>query len=169
MSRTSIDTNMSIADLPSLLMHLFERAQRPLLPGSQWPLGWFVRYLRRKPGRGLAVIYSIDEPGSSPKSHAIDPNRLVSLTLDEQALDGTHLRFNAAQAQQAPLEIQPSGVLRVRDLGLTLQAFPADGSLPALAASCDTTPGSPLFEALQSAAQVQMRSPAWHLISATAD
>ncbi len=173
MSRTSIDANidanLSIPDLPAVLMHLFERAQRPLLPGSQGLPRLFVRYLRRKPGRGLALICSVDEPCSSPKTLATDPNRLVSLTLDEQALDGTHIRFNAAQVQQAPLEIQSSGVLRVRDLGLSVQAFPADGGLPALAASCDTTPRSLLFESLQSAAQIQLRSPAWRLISANGD
>lgn len=169
MSRTATDANLSIQDLPSVLVHLFERAQRPLLPGSQELPGLFVRYLRRKPGRGLALIYSVEGSSSFPKTHVTDPNRSVSLTLDEQALDGTHLRFNAARVQQAPLEIQPSGVLRIRDLGLSVQAFPADDSLPALAASCDTTQHSPLFEVLQSAAQVQLRSPAWRLISANAD
>ena len=34
MSRTSIDANLAIADLPWVLVYLFERAQRPLLPGS---------------------------------------------------------------------------------------------------------------------------------------
>jgi hypothetical protein len=50
-----------------------------------------------------------------------------------------------------------------------VQAFPADGGLPALAASCDTTPGSPVFEALQSAARVQLHDTAWHLVSASAE
>src|SRR5205809_1662814 len=165
MNHSVTDAHLSIMDLPSVLTQLFERAQRPLLPSSQGQPGLFVRYLRRKPGRGLVLIYSVAERGSSPQPHATDPNRSVSLTLDESVLDGTHLRFNAAQAQQAPLEIQPLGVLSVRDLGLSVQAFPADGGLPALAASGETTPGSPLFEALQSAAQVQLRSPGWRLLA----
>jgi hypothetical protein len=91
------------------------------------------------------------------------------LTLDEKALDGAHIRFSTAQAQQAKLEIQPSGVLSADDLGLSVQAFPADASLPALATSCDTSSGSPVFEALQAAALVQLQDRAWHLVSAQAE
>jgi hypothetical protein len=167
-SHTFIDAHVSIADLPSVLVHLFERAQRPLLPGSQEQPALFVRYLRRKPGRGLALIYSVAERGSSAQPHAADSNRSVSLTLDESALDGRHLRFTAAQVEQAPLEIHPSGVLRLREVGLSVQAYPADGGLPTLAACRETTPGSPLWEALQAAAQVQLRSPEWRLIAAQA-
>ena len=50
MSHTSTDANVTIADLPWVLLHLYERAQRPLLPSSQGQPGLFVRYLRRKPG-----------------------------------------------------------------------------------------------------------------------
>src|SRR5258708_36678592 len=60
------------------------------------------------------------------------------------------------------------GVLSVKDIGLSVQAFPADASLPALAASCDTTPESPLFRALQSAARTQLGDDSWRLISAKA-
>src|SRR5437763_802361 len=146
-----MNDSLSILELPSIVTLLFERAHRPLLPGAQGPLGLFVRYLRRKPARGLAVIYSVDEVKRvGGRGNANDPNRSVSLTLDEKALDGPHIRFSAADAQQAPVEVQPSGVLRAEDLGLSVQAFPADSSLPALAASCDTAQGSPLFNALQS-------------------
>src|SRR3989442_428588 len=162
------ETSLSILDLPSIVTLLYERAHRPLLPGAQRPLGLFVRYLRRKPARGLAVIYSVDELGHADKLHSNDPNRSVSLTLDEQALDGAHIRFTKAQAQEAPLELQATGVLSVKDIGLSVQAFPADASLPALAASCDTTPESPLFGALQSAARTQLGDDSWRLISAKA-
>ncbi len=162
-------TNLSILELPSILTHLFERAHRPLLPEAQGPLGLFVRYLRRKPGRGLAVIYSVDEiRRGGRKTHTNDPNRAVSLTLDEQALEGAHIRFSAAQAEQAPLEILPSGVLRAHELGLSVQAFPADDGLPALAVSCDTTPGSVLFQALEIAAQAQLQTNEWRLAFAKA-
>jgi Phosphotransferase enzyme family len=167
MSNTPVDASLSILGLPAVLTDLFERAQRPLLPGSQGPLGLFVRYLRRKSGRGLAVIYAVDKLNA--KVHAHDPKRAVSLTLDEQALDGAHIRFTAAQAHAAPVEVQPSGVLRANTLGISVQAFPADAGLPALAASCDTTPGSPVFEALQRAAQAQLQDPTWHLVSASAE
>src|SRR6266487_6557835 len=169
MKQASSDTTLSILELPSVLTDLFARAHRPLLAGATGPLGLFVRYLRRKPGRGLAVIYAVDELRSSHKTRANDPNRAVSLTLDEQALDGAHIRFTAEQAQHTSLEILPSGVLRAQDLGLSVQAFPADGSLPALAASCDTTPHSSLFEALQSAARVKLGDDGWQLVYATAE
>lgn len=163
-----MNDSLSILELPSIVTLLFERTHRPLLPGAQGPLGLFVRYLRRKPARGLAVIYSVDEVKRVGSRHANDPNRAVSLTLDEKALDGAHIRFSAADAQQAPVEVQPSGVLRAEDLGLSVQAFPADSSLPALAASCDTTQGSTLFQALQSAARMQLGDETWRLVSAHA-
>jgi phosphotransferase family enzyme len=166
---SDVDTNLSILDLPNIVALLYERAHRPLLPGAQKPPGLFVRYLRRKPARGLAVIYSVDEIGHANKAHSNDPNRSVSLTLDEQALDGAHIRFTEAQAREAELEVQATGVLSAKGIGLSVQAFPADGSLPALAASCDTTPHSLLFEALQTAARVQLGDDTWQLVSASAE
>ena len=170
MSNNGLDAgaSLSILDLPGIVTLLYDRAQRPLLPGAQKPLGLFVRYLRRKPARGLAVVYAVDEIGRGNKAHSNDPNRSVSLTVDEQALDGAHICFTEAQAREAPLEIQSTGVLRAKDIGLSVQAFPADGSLPALAASCDTTPHSPLFEALQSAARAKLGDDGWQLVHATA-
>jgi len=164
-----MNDSLSILELPSIVTLLFERTHRSLLPGAQGPLGLFVRYLRRKPARGLAVIYSVDEVkrvGSA--GHASDPNRSVSLTLDEKALEGAHIRFSSTDAQQASVEVQPSGVLRAENLGLSVQAFPADSSLPALAASCDTTQGSPLFQALQEASRMQLGDETWRLVSARA-
>jgi hypothetical protein len=169
MNAPDVETNLSILDLPNVVMLLYQRADRPLLPGAQNPPGLFVRYLRRKPARGLAVVYTVDESGHANKVHSNDPNRSVSLTLDEQALDGAHIRFTESQAREAPLEVQESGVLRVKDIGLSVQAFPADSSLPALAASCDTTPHGPLFAALQSAARVRFGDDTWQLVSASAE
>ncbi len=88
--------SLSILDLPHIVTLLYERAKRPLLPGAQKPLGLFVRYLRRKPARGLAVVYAVDEIERCNKAHANDPNRSVSLTVDEQALDGAHICFTEA-------------------------------------------------------------------------
>ncbi len=172
MSDLSTDTNLtnlSILELPSVLAHLYERAQRPLLPGSQGPLGLFVRYLRRKPQRGLAVIYTVDEVSSSHKTRSNNPNRSVSLTIDEPALDGARIRFSEALAEQAPLDVLPSGVLSVPDLSLSVQTFPADTHLPALAASCNTAPQGPIFQALQEAARLHLHDAAWRLVSASSD
>ena len=174
MSTNYSHDSLSIMELPSIVTHLFERAHRPLLPEARGPIGLFVRYLRRKPARGLAVIYHVDEvqrSGSTPsqRAHANDAHRSVSLTFDEEALEGAHIRFSAAQAQQAPVEVEPSNVLRVQDLGISVQAFPADDGLPTLAASCDTSERGPLFEALQAAAQAQLGNPDWRLVSASAE
>ena len=154
MSDQLTNASVTISDLPGIVIQLFERAQRQLLPGSQQIPGLFVRYLRRKPARGLAVIYAVDELGNRDLEHAHDPNRSVSLTLDEEALAGAQIRFNEAQARQTPLEVQPSGVLRADDLGLSVQAFPADSGLPALAASCDMSQ-SQVFEAIERAIHTQ--------------
>src|SRR5215467_3629062 len=162
------NSNISILDLPNIVTLLYHRADRSLLPGAQGTPGLFVRYLRRKPARGLAIIYMVDELGRANKAHSNDPNRSVSLTLDEKALDGASIHFTRTQAQEVPLEVQETGVLRAEDIGLSVQAFPADNSLPALAASCDTTPHSALFEALQSAARIQLGDDTWQLISARA-
>ncbi len=169
MDHAVTDTHLSIMDLPLVLTQLFERAQRPLLPDTLETPGLFVRYLRRKPGRGLAVIYAVDKINTPHKARVNDPNRAVSLTLDEQALNGAQILFNAQQTRQAPLEVMPMGVLQVPELGIAVQKFPADASLPALAASCDTTPQSHLFNALQAAAQEQLRDEGWQLITARAE
>lgn len=169
MDHAVTDTHLSIMDLPLVLTQLFERAQRPLLPDIQGEPGLFVRYLRRKPARGLAVIYTVDDINTPHKARVNDPNRAVSLTLDEQALQGAQILFNAQQTRQAPLEIMPMGVLRVPELGIAVQKFPADASLSALAASCDTTPHSNLFNALQTVAQEQLQDKGWQLVSAHAE
>ncbi len=169
MSTTPTGTNLSIIELPSVVKDLFDRAHRPLLPTATGPLGLFVRYLRRKPGRGLAVIYSVDEIRSSHKGRSNDPNRSVSLTLDEQALEGARIRFALDQTKEAGLEVLPSGVLQAQELGLSVQSFPADNGLPMLAASCDVTPHSELFQALEKAAQTQLKDENWQLVLAQAE
>jgi Phosphotransferase enzyme family len=173
MSQNTSNTHVSILELPGIVMLIFERAQRSLLPRGSGPAGLFVRYLRRKPNRGLAVIYHVDELRPSTRTpalqHASDPNRSVSLTLNEEALDGPQIRFSAPQVRQSAVEIEPSGVLSVPELGISVQAFPADARLPALAASCDTSEHGPMFQALQAAAQVQLRDTTWRLISASAE
>jgi hypothetical protein len=160
--------HVSITDLPTILINLFERGQYPLLPESQGPLGLFVRYLRRKPQRGLAIIYAVDETNAAKHLRTNNPTRSVSLTIDEGALDGAHISFKDAQVQQARLDILPSGVMHLPELYLFAQKFPADAHLTTLAASCDTTPQSPLFLALQEAAQKQLKDVSWRLLSAQA-
>src|SRR5260370_14537822 len=168
MSQPSANTGVSILDLPNILTLLFERAHRPLLPDATQTPGLFVRYLRRKPARGLAVIYAVDAVGQRKSENAHDPHRSVSLTLDEEALDGATIQFSETQAREAPLEVQPSGVLRAETIGLSVQAFPADSGLPALAASCDIS-SSQVFQAIEKAAQTQLRDQAWTLSAVVAE
>src|SRR3989442_6032008 len=156
---------LPIQELPSVVVQLFERARQPLLPGTQGQDGLFVRYLRGKPGRGLGVVYNASPLISSRGTRSRTPERWVSLTLGEAALGGTQIRFAARQAQEAALEAQPPGVLRIPDLDLVVQAFPADDVLPGLAASCTPARAGPLFSGLEEAARVQLRDPAWDLAS----
>jgi len=166
---------LSLPDLLSTSTSLFERVHEPLLPGAPGRRGLSVRYVHRKPGRGLAVTYTVyawpaaGGPRACLRIHPGQTTQLVSLTLDEHALDGPWIRFSAGQVHQAPVEVQPPGVVRVRDLGLCVQAFPADSGLPALAASCTPTAQGPLWQALQSAACAQLGDDAWRLVAARAE
>ena len=164
---------LSLPDLLSTSTSLFERVHDPLLSGAQGPRGRCVRYVRRKPGRGLVVIYDVYAgPAGGRPSVSARPGRhtrSMSLTLDEQALDGPRIRVSARQVQQAPVEVQPAGVVRAPDLDLCVQAFPADGGLPALAASCTPTAQEPLWPALESAACTQLGDDGWRLVAARAE
>ncbi len=163
-------TGLSISELPSIVTLLFERSHLPLLPGSQGPVDLFVRYLRRKPARGLAVVYNAGErrPGRA-HPHASIPDHWVSLTLAESALEGTHIRFQPAQVQQAPLHIQAAGILQADELGLSLQAFPMDTALSTLPVCCDTAPEGQLFRVLEEAAHQQLHELSYHLSTARAE
>jgi glutathione synthase/RimK-type ligase-like ATP-grasp enzyme/aminoglycoside phosphotransferase (APT) family kinase protein len=172
-SQSAAETNLSISELPAVVTRLFERAQFPLLPGAQGPVDLFVRYLRRKPERGLAVIYHVDERRpDGRREHKRAANRLeraFSLTLAESALEGANIRFRAVQAKQAALNVALPGILQANELGISVQAFPADAALPALAACCDTTSQSQLLQALEQAARHQLGDPEWRLVAASAE
>jgi glutathione synthase/RimK-type ligase-like ATP-grasp enzyme/aminoglycoside phosphotransferase (APT) family kinase protein len=163
-------TGLSISKLPSIVTLLFERSHLPLLPGSQGPVDLFVRYLRRKPARGLAVVYNADERRAGrARPHAGIPYHWVGLTLAESALEGTHIRFQSAQLQHAPLHVQAAGILHADELGLSLQAFPMDTALSALPLCCDTAPDGQLFRALEEAARLQLYELSNHLAAARAE
>jgi len=162
------DGGLSLRELPCIVVDLLERARQPLLSGVDGRLGLFVRYLRRKPGRGLTVIFDASRLAARRRAPRSIPESWVSLTLGEAALAGTRIRFAARQVQQAAVELRPSGVLQVPDLGLSVQVFPADNGLPALGASCTTARTTSLFSALEAAARLQLCDPAWHLVAANA-
>lgn len=166
MSQDDKHANLSIMNISNVVTHLFERVGQPLITGANTPATLFVRYLRRKPGRGLAIIYNVGVTQQSKQKPVHDLNHSLSMTLDEQVLEGAHIRFTEAQAQDSDVLLQPSGALRAEALGLSVQAFPADDSLPSLAQSCDVTPQSMILQDIQAAAQQLLRSQEWKLVAA---
>lgn len=144
---------VTIQDLPRLVTDIFKRAQRPILPTTQQPV-LFLRYLRRKAGRGLAAVYEATAQHKQLEQHE---HTTVSLTLDEKALSGSHILFDESRVTQARIEKQPSGVLYLPDPGISVQSYPADNGLPTLKACSELTPQNPLFIALQAAARVHLK------------
>ncbi|HEX7735941.1 MAG TPA: phosphotransferase [Ktedonobacteraceae bacterium] len=160
-------SHLTIQDLPQIVRELFARTRHELLPGATRPADLFVRYLRRKPGRGLAVIYDASERlPHQQRSSAV--HRAISLTLGEQALAGSSIRITSAQARATSLEQASGGIVQSPELDLALQAFPADSSLPRLADCCSTRADSPLLEYLQEAGRLFLRDESWQLFAARA-
>jgi hypothetical protein len=144
-------------------MLLFERAKRPILAEGDDQLHFFVRYLRRKYERGLAIIYSVEKKKQRSRH---DWSHTITLTFDEHALQGSRILLHEQSFQNAPCISHATGVLQANDLGLSLQPFPADSKLTALAICCDATYESPLWRDVQAAAQLQLGDEQWQLITA---
>src|SRR5207237_8016579 len=103
--------------------------------------GLSIRYLRRKPGRGLVIVYAAGAPTAGSAPHGRDPHRWLTVAVDEAALVGTRLRFTTEQLRQARLGTH-APVQRCR----------ADNALPTRATSLRTAPDEPLFAAPEAAA-----------------
>lgn len=161
------DMQVTIEDLPQIVYKLFTRSGHELLPGAQRPAELFVRYLRRKPARGLAVIYDASER-LPRQQRAAATHRAISLTLGEQALDGSSILITPALAHTTPLAQNPAGIIQAPELGMALQAFPADSNLPTLARCCDTSTTGPLRDYLQDAARFLLKDQQWQVASAQA-
>src|SRR5919197_2146203 len=151
----------SIQELSSIVTQILERA--PQQVRGRFRL--FVRHLRRKPGRWLAVVYSADALSVRRRS----PAHLVTVTLDEDALAGTQVHFNASQVLQAELELQAPGIVKVAGLGLMVQVFPADSGLQGLVESCTLARDSPLFTALEAAARALLSDQHWEISAAVVE
>jgi len=78
-------TSRSLRGLSSIVVELLERAPEPLRPGIEGRVGLFPRYVRRKPGRGLAIIYNASALNSSRRGRRTTPERWVTLTLGERS------------------------------------------------------------------------------------
>lgn len=163
----SATSHITIQELPHVVQDLCTLAHQELLPGARQPAQLFVRYLRRKAGRGLAVMYDACEP-LPRRRRASALHRAISLTLDERALAGSAIRVTPAQARNAVVEQSAGGIISARNLGIALQAFPADAGLPTLARCCDTAAGSALLPSLQEAARLALADTRWSLHTARA-
>ena len=161
------DSRLTIEDVPQIVRELFARTQQELLPDATRPVELFVRYLRRKPARGLAIIYDASER-LSRKQRAAAAHRAVSLTLGEPALNGSSIRITSAQVRNTPLAQDAVGGVQAPDLAIALQAFPADSNLPTLADCCTVSAGSPLLDHLQAAAHLLLGDTNWQLRAAQA-
>src|SRR5256884_6011592 len=131
--------------------------------------GLSIRYLRRKPGRGLVIVYAAGALTAGSAPHGRDPHRWLTVVVDEAALVGTRLRFSTEQLQQARVETPAPGVLTIPTLALAVQVFPADNALPTLATSLRTAREGPLFAELEAAARTWLSDPDWHICRAKAD
>ncbi len=161
---TNTDRSLTISELPAIARRLFAHTNTPLQEEPNKHAAFFIRYLRRKPERGLAIIYTVT--ATNKRQHA--PSNTVSLTLDERALHGSRILFDTQQVQDAPCTQLPSGVLHVPTLGLALQTFPADHTLPALTACCDVVQDSTLWQEIEKAAHLQLGNICWRLTAVQA-
>ena len=149
-TRPGSGATLSIRALTSIMQRL------PHSPREQ--AGLSIRYLRRKPGRGLVIVYAAGALTAGSAPHGRDPHRWLTVAVDEAALVGTRLRFTTEQLRQARLGTH-----------VAVQVFPADNALPTLATSLRTAPEEPVFAELEAAARTQLCDPDWHICHARAD
>jgi hypothetical protein len=92
-----------------------------------------LRYLRRKPGRGLVAVYG----------NAVED--MYTVTVDEATASGQASSGAVAADPDSPEE---DGVVRIGRLGVTIQRFPHDDQLPGLVDAVQPPKGGPLWSAL---------------------
>jgi hypothetical protein len=152
------------------------------LPGQAGPARLAVRHLRRKPGKGLIAVFRVSPAGprrgagprrppvplAAVKGWAWGSDRMVTLRLQEWALEGNRARFGIEEVAQAAPELESPGVVRARDLGALVQVFPADASLPALRACLDTSAGSRTLRVLERAGRLLLGDGPWRLVGGRA-
>jgi len=159
---------VSIQELPFVVVDFLERAHPRLFAGIQSPVGLFVRYLRRKPGRGLTILYQAESLNESRRNRFTIPQRWITVMTGQSVHAQTEVYAVPRQRQAAALDIRAPGTT-VADAGCTVQVFPADRGLSALGESCAPSPQGPVFSALETAARLQLRDASWRLIFATAE
>jgi hypothetical protein len=170
---------LTIPDLGWAAASLLERAGRPLLDGCESPVRMIVRQVRRRSGKGLAVVY--DARPELPRRARRESSRyrpmaikamkawawgatgLVSLKVGERSLAGMRAVFGLGEVRSATVEVEASGRVSVPDLDLAVDVFPVDLEMPALATCCRPEPGGPLWRGLETAARARLDEDGWRL------
>ncbi|MGO4341512.1 phosphotransferase family protein [Pedococcus sp. 2YAF34] len=137
-TNTSWPTPVGVAALLDDVLHTDPAHPRPAL-----------RYLRRKPGRGLVAVY-----GDAREE-------MYTVTVDETAAAGhqtaapghekaTTGRVSAVSVTADPTYLADAdgSVVHIDRLGVTIQRFPHDERLPGLEAAVHPVPGDPVWTAL---------------------
>jgi hypothetical protein len=142
----------SPATVTELLAALLAAGPQPELPPA-------LTYLRRKAGRGLVAVYGT----------ARDPGHLYTVTVEEGALTLPPGHDVAVDRKPHWQGVWP-GVVADPALGVAVQAFPTDRTLPALAAAMEPATHPQLWAALQSAGSASLPGAAeWTLESVRAE
>ncbi|MGW7003094.1 hypothetical protein ACWGCW_09755 [Streptomyces sp. NPDC054933] len=120
------------------------------------PAALRVASVRRKPGRGLTASYRPhDRRGTTDTQWP-----LVTVRLADSALTNSRVGELLSSVDPAEFRGHWPGILRCPRVGLTLQSFPHDADLPALAAACATAPPDHrLASALTAAARTVLDDP----------
>ena len=149
MNETHVGRQLSVRDLPLMAAGVARRAGLPLAIGEESP-GLVIRSIRLKPGRGLTALLVRGRARSRAGAG------LSSITVGANSLDGARLRFSLPELDRARLETPAPGIASAPGLAVSVQVFPADAGLPALAECLGTECDGSLVSILQSAAQAQV-------------
>ena len=135
----------SIDELPGLVAEIIQ------LAGAPPPRRLTLRYLRRKPGRGLIAVYAV--PAGGPP--------LACLRVAESAMLSAGVRLASETLTKADVVGTWPGVVRLSTVGLTLQAYPEDADLPALAEIDAVEPGRVAFLGVREALREALGDPSF--------
>jgi hypothetical protein len=155
---------LGLGDLPWLAATLLRRAAHPLA-GAAECLGVRPRYLRHKPGRDLVMTFAVPAPVEGRITHGNESWGTLQLRGD---LAGRRLGFDRSAVLEADLTEESPGVSTAEAVGASIQVFPADSEMPALA-RCWSDAEGPVRAALELAARQALRDPSPQLATSQAE
>jgi hypothetical protein len=156
MTEAPSDTRLCVGDLGNIALAIARRA------GIRVPDGTVaIHSVRLKPRRSLTVSFGARAPRTTRPQ--------LTVTVGAHQVKGAHLTFDRRQAELASVTTVSPGILVAPELDLAVQVFPADASLPALAACLDTSPEGPVFSCLRDVARLWLGDHRWALAAATAE